>query len=433
MKFLIFLMILGALACSGKKDNTAAKVYIERKDGKFVLYRNGAPYYIKGASGFSALEELKKSGGNTIRIWDTAGLSTILKKAHENGIAVIVGLPLPESQYRVFYDDQLKIDSQYHAIKQLINAHKKDPALLMWCVGNELSFPLKPNYNNFYQAFNDIVSLIHKEDPDHPVTTTVLNFRRKDIFNIKMRTDIDLISFNLFGGLTSLKKDREGFSWFWNGPYLITEWGIDGPWDGSQYTAWGAYIEPTSTKKAELHKMRYDQYMPVNDPGYLGSFIFFWGQKQETTHTWFSLFDEHGRKTESVAVASAIWTGKKTRDTFPKINYMLLNGKGAKDNIILKSGQTAAAELLIEPGSVPPERIEWEIYPEDWYKVDNMNNLIRPALIETIFTRSTNLGVTFKAPLKEGPYRIFVTITGQNGNIATSNTPFYIAENDEKK
>ncbi|MNY36937.1 hypothetical protein D3C86_1714650 [compost metagenome] len=62
-----------------------------------------------------------------------------------------------------------------------------------------------------------------------------------------------------------------------------------------------------------------------------------------------------------------------------------------------------------------------------------MNNIIRPALVKTIFKSTTDLGVTFKAPLKEGPYRIFVTITGHNGNIATSNTPFYIVENDEKK
>lgn len=432
LKFFMLVMLGAFLGCS-REHKSAGMVYIENKEGKFTLYRAGAPYHIKGASGFSELEVLKEAGGNTIRIWDTVGLSIILKQANENGIGVIVGLPIPESQYLSFYDDKAKIDSQYNSIKKIVNAHKKDPALLMWCVGNELVFPFRPKYSSFYKAFNDIVELIHQDDPDHPVTTTVLNFSKGDIFNIRMRTEIDLLSFNVFGAIKHFKKDLKDFSWFWDGPYLITEWGIDGPWDGTRYTAWSAYIEPTSTKKAAQYKERYDQYIPVNDPGYLGSFIFFWGQKQETTHTWFSLFDEHGKKTESVAAAASIWTGKKGKDTFPKISYMLLNKKGAYDNIILKPNQPANAELLIEPGSLSPENVEWEIYPEDWYKKGNVNNINRPAAVETKFSSTADLHVAFKTPAKEGPYRLFVTITNHEGNIATANTPFYIAGNNEKK
>src|SRR5690606_27952295 len=104
--------------------------------------------------------------------------------------------------------------------------------------------------------------------------------------------------------------DVESFSWVWRGPYLITEWGIDGPWEGTPQTPWGAWIEPTSTTKAAQYRQRYRQQMPINDRGFLGSLIFYWGQKQETTHTWFSLFDEHGNKTEAVAAAEEIWSGR---------------------------------------------------------------------------------------------------------------------------
>ena len=203
--FILMVMLFVFPGCSRKEHKPEAGVYIENKDGKFTLYRDGAPYQIKGASGFSEFEALKEAGGNTIRIWDTVGLSSLLKKANENGIAVVVGLSLPESQYLSFYDDQAKIDSQYNAVKKIINIHKKDPALLMWCVGNELVFPVRPKFNNFYKAFNDIVELIHQDDPDHPVTTSVLNFNRRDIFNIRMRTDIDLISFNVFGAINHFK------------------------------------------------------------------------------------------------------------------------------------------------------------------------------------------------------------------------------------
>ena len=60
--------------------------------------------------------------------------------------------------------------------------------------------------------------------------------------------------------------------------------------------------------------------MPINDPRFLGSFIFFWGQKQEITHTWYSLFDEFGNKTESVSSAEEIWSGKAVNFKGPKVS-----------------------------------------------------------------------------------------------------------------
>ncbi|WP_158800187.1 glycoside hydrolase family 2 TIM barrel-domain containing protein [Pedobacter sp. L105] len=218
------------------------------------------------------MDLLVSSGGNTIRIWDTTQVNSILKIAGEKGIAVIVGLPIPESRYMDYYNDTAKVTKQFLAIKGLVARLKNNPAVLMWCVGNELTFPYRPAYRNFYKAFNQIVDMIHQDDPDHPVTTTMTNFQRSDIFMIKMRTDVDVISFNIFGQIHSLKKDLKQFSWFWNGPFLITEWGIDGPWDGTPQTSWAAKIEPTSTKKAEQYFNRYKDDMPIENGGFLGSF-----------------------------------------------------------------------------------------------------------------------------------------------------------------
>ncbi|WP_448635462.1 glycoside hydrolase family 2 TIM barrel-domain containing protein [Pedobacter panaciterrae] len=192
---------------------------------------------------------MSELGGNTIKTWDTTHIDSILKKANEANIAVIIGLPIPESKHMYFYNDDAKVASQFKTIKKLVNRVKDNPSVLMWCVGNELVFPHKPSYNKFYGAFNDIVDMIHSDDPNHPVTTTMINFQRKTIFNLKMRTNVDIISFNIFGRIESLSQELKDFSWFWKGPYLLTEWGIDGPWDGTAETAWGAKIEQTSTKK----------------------------------------------------------------------------------------------------------------------------------------------------------------------------------------
>jgi hypothetical protein len=429
--FALFLLIL-LLSCAGKNQkDIVRKVFVKETNGKYVLYKNGNIFSIKGASGYTNLAELSRCGGNTIRVWDTAHIDKVLKDANKNGISVIIGFPLPESQFIEYYNDTAKVAIEFKKLKRLVNRLKSDPAVLMWCVGNELVFPYKPSYNNFYKAFNDIVKMIHTDDPDHPVTTTMVNFQRKEIFNIKSRTDVDIISFNIFSMLNIFRSDLDNFRWFWKGPYLITEWGIDGPWIATPHTAWNAKIEPNSTQKANSYLYRYQKDMPIDDPRFLGSFIFFWGQKQEITHTWYSMFDENGNKTESVYISEQIWTGKKPYYNVPAIKDMLLSGKHPADNIIYEPNKPNTAEIFLHK-KIDSVKIVWEIYPEDWFKKNNVNNLKRPPLLKGLIINQIGLKVNFKTPAKDGPYRIFATVFDQKGNIATSNVPFYVIDANGK-
>jgi hypothetical protein len=424
----ISLIILFA-GCSGdRKSSEHAKTFIKKSNGKYQLYRNGKPYLIKGAAGYTHLEALAEAGGNTIRIWDTTNLLAILQNARKNNIAVIVGLPIHLSSYLSFYNDPAQVAKQFKEAKALVNQYKNEPALLMWCVGNELHFPYRLKFNKFYKAFNQIVDMIHTDDPDHPVTTTMIDFQPSQIFNLRLRTNIDLISFNIFGGIGSLQRELKIFKWLWRGPYLITEWGINGPWGDDAPTAWGAFLEPSSTIKAKLYLERYQQKMPVNDPRFLGSFIFYWGQKQETTHTWFSLFDEYGYKTESVSTAQYLWKGKWPQQDAPKIKDFSINKKNAYDNIMLQPGEQVLAEVFLEKQDSTINRIQWEIYPEDWYKKDNINNIVRPQVITKCIDDSFQLKAHFTIPKQEGPYRLFVNIYNKNGYTANVNIPFYVLE-----
>lgn len=431
-KLLLVPIFMGLFSCSRQSPDTDGKVHILKTGGQFTLYRNGKPYQIKGAAGFSHLPLLKKSGANTIRVWDTTGLSKILTDAHANDLAVIVGLPIPESRHMTLYNDDRKTALQLMAIKKLVNTYKSHPALLMWCVGNELSFPYRIRYNNFYKAFNEIVDMIHENDPDHPVTTTMVNFQWQEVMKIKLRTNIDFVSFNIFGRLKTFRQDINAISWIYKDPYLITEWGIDGPWDAAPRTEWEAYIEPNSTQKAVLYEHRFTTDIPVEDPRNLGSFLFFWGHKQEVTSTWFSLFDQAGNQTEAVAAAQFIWTGKKPATVYPRIHTMYLNGKQASDNIVCNADAKIRANVHLEAGISGPVKVKWEVFKEDWFKVDNKNNEKSLLPVQTDFQNKNELEVEFITPRKNGPYRIFVTIDDNKGHIATANIPFYIAGSHEK-
>lgn len=427
---LLLLALMLSTVLSGcwreKQPNKSAKVYVDQHDGRYTVIRNGKPYNIKGAGGYSHFRELHNAGGNTLRTWDTTNLEQILDSAQRRNVAVIVGLPIPNSGDISFYNDPQITQTRYRAIQSIIRRFRNHPAVLMWCLGNELDFPYKWTYGDFYNSFNELTDMIHTEDPDHPVTTTVLNFNKKYIFNIRLRCDIDVISFNIFSTLPLLRGDLDDLAWFWKGPYMLLEWGINGPWQGTEQTAWGAYIEDTSKKKADLYKEYYRQYMPLKDPRFLGACVFFWGHKQETTHTWFSIFDENGSASETVGTMQGLWTGKPSPVIYPEIKYMLLNGQGARDNILLNPSVPASAEVLLFKGHDRIRSIRWQVFREDWYRENQINSTRKLVPVATAESQGKDFRLTFPTPPQEGPYRIFATIYDNEGNFASCNTPFYV-------
>jgi hypothetical protein len=419
------------LSCNQSQPADSAKkaVYIKKQNGRYLLYRNGEPFFIKGASGFTNLKQLQEAGGNTIRVWDTLNLGSILDSAQANQLAVIAGLPMPPSESIDDFYKTSKAEAYSRKIANVIERFKNHPALLAWCLGNELAFPNKPKYNQFYSVFNGLVDMIHQKDPQHPVTTTIMTFQKKNIINIKLRTKIDFISFNIFGSIRTLKVDLEKFKWLWDGPFLITEWGVEGPWLAENQNAWGAYIESTSTKKAEQYLANYEKYMPVSNPRFLGSMVFYWGQKQELTPTWFSLFDENGAETEVVQIMRYIWTNKKVAEKAPALKYMLLDGKGARDNIIFKPDITVNSKVYFENADTVGLTFKWKIFAEDWFKPNGIFSEKRPDEIKNLIIGQSGPELNFKVPGKEGPYRILVYVYNKKGSFATSNTPFYVMKN----
>lgn len=416
----IFLIFCG---CS-HPATTTAKVYVSAENGVYTLYRNGAPFIVKGGSGYTNMAKLRAIGGNTIRTWDTAHLGAILDEAQANHLAVIAGLYMPESRYLdYFYCNQQKTTAQYAAYRQVIQRYRSHPALLMWCLGNEIDFPYNPGYQPVYKVYNRLTAMIHTEDPDHPVTTALINFQPRNIANIRMKVQgIDIISFNTFGDIKTLRQKLNTYRWLWSGPFLVLEWGMYSPQE-ARLTAWGAPIENTSTKKAEQYADLYQHYLPSDNPRFLGALTFYWGQKEEVTPTWYSIFDSSGATTGIAGEMQALWTGHPPTYQAPALAYMLVNGKGAADNIFMEPGTHQAASLVMQDSSATGLRVVWEVLEED---IDPQNNQ-RPAECPVNINAENVYNINFRAPQKEGPYRLYARIYDQYGNMATANTPFYVA------
>ena len=101
--------------------------------------------------------------------------------------------------------------------------------------------------------------------------------------------DLDVVGINSYGSISQVATmaDRSKYK----GAYIISEWGPTGWWETAK-TAWGAPLEQTSEEKRIVYENRYNEYIK-HPPRCLGSFVFLWGQKEERTPTWFSMFVEN--------------------------------------------------------------------------------------------------------------------------------------------
>ena len=420
------------MACSDDVcENHTKTVHIEKTEQGYWLIRNGKPFYIKGgAAQGEYLVELKNAGANTARIYDTIDLKTTLDEAYCLDLAVVVDIPLPKFNSTPEYYEEEKLFQRLKVdIKNTIISFKDHPALLYWNLGNEIYYPYLHKNTDFFSNYNELIELIHELDGNHPVSTSTIGANKSRVLSIITRSpQLDFVSFNSFGTLSAFSKKLSPISPIWDGPHVITEWGVNGPWE-AETTSWMAPIEETSTKKAEQIKERHGKYiLPMKREGSLGSFVFYWGQKNENTPSWYSLFSENKLKTQAVFELKNIWNEENKTYPGPELEYILLNEKGAKQNIVLEPLAKATMEVVLTESDNTNYEYTWEIRRESWF--ENKNSEIYTG--SDIITNQNY--ATFKTPKEEGPYRIFLYLKNGSEYYATANIPFYVLnpDNEEK-
>ena len=276
------LMIFWAGILVGQDNEGPIKVEIKQENGKWQLYRGGEPYYIKGVGGMDYLDRAVAYGANSMRTWSAGDAAQVLDDAHAKGLTVMFGLWVGQERQGFDYDDAKSVKAQLERFREVVRTYKDHPAILLWGIGNENDL----FYNDFkvWNAINDIAKMIHEEDPNHPTSTVTAGLDVAEVQLIKERAPhIDIYGINTYGGLIGIDQQLRSFGW--DGPYIITEWGPDGHWEVPK-TAWGASIEQTSREKANMYQKRYEKGIAADEEMCIGSYVFLWGQKQETTSTW---------------------------------------------------------------------------------------------------------------------------------------------------
>lgn len=399
------------------------KVTLENKDGVYKIYRDGKPYFIRGGGGSGSMDTLVASGGNSIRTWDTDNAQHILDQAQQKGLTVMLGLRLGIERHGFNYDDAAAVQAQKAAIREEIIKYKDSPALLSWGIGNELDLFYKNT--NVWFAVEDIAKMIKELDPNHLVTTVVAGVNAEKIKLIKERVpSIDYLSVNIYGGLETLPKELLNMGW--KGPYAVTEWGPTGHWEIAK-TTWNAPIEQTSTEKANSYRERYQAGVLGAPDRALGSYAFLWGQKQETTPTWYGVFLESGDATEVVDTLQFLWSGAWPQERAPSIAGFLVDGKKATQSVYLTANKTYNVKFDVHHPNNEAFTIRWEFLPESTDIKSGGDREARPTPVADLVVKDNGAGVMeFKAPVKSGAYRLFAYATTNAHKAAVANFPFYV-------
>jgi len=409
----------------------AVKVEI-RKDagGRYRFYRGGEAYEVRGAVLYFdvdnpvALDGFVSRGGNSVRR-RARDFDRVLGEADKRGVTVSVNLSFGGEFTRGFdYDDEDAVKRQHDQIVETVRKYRGHPAVLTWNIGNEWSYRHKNK--KVFEAFETAAKAVKAIDANHPIVTVCGDnpFNTEFISELKEKCpSIDCLGINVYGGMLTLPKRIREYGW--DKSYCIMEWGPTGYWQVED-TEWDSAIEETSTEKAELYQKRYEEVV-LKDPMCVGSYVFYWGQRQEHTHTWFNMFTESGERIETVNVMQYLWTGKWPDNRAPRVDGIMIDGKVAIDNIYLKPGHTYTAYVWVSEPDGDKMRFEWEIIAEPKKFSEYAGRGEKKGKpIEGLIHTQDGSSITFNSPQTEAVYRVFVCIYDGQGNAATANMPFKV-------
>ena len=414
--FLIVLFIFPAISFS-----QVAKVSIIKTSNGFQLTKNGEPYYIKGAGAKSNFKKVVESGGNSIRIWST-NKSELLDSAYKHNLSVCLGIWVAQERNGFNYNDEYNVRSQIELIKKEILRLKDHPSVILWGIGNEVDL----QYSNFkvWETIEEIAKFIKKVDPNHPTMTVIAGLDPSKVFMIKKHCpSVDILGINVYGSIENAPLNIRRYGW--EKPYIITEWGVNGPFE-AKTNSWGAKIEPTNGFKANQRLRRYKNIIESDKSLCLGSYCFLWGQKQESTSTWHGMYLSNGHPTEAIDVMQYCWSGNWPKQRAPSIMQIKLNGDNWKKNHIFSSGEEVSLEYVFNRNNNDSLIFDYQLYPETFSNKGGGDFQESPDEIPIEIISKSENKISFKVPSRKGYYRIFVFLKNKYNQSSVANIPFRV-------
>ncbi|MEL6672890.1 MAG: glycoside hydrolase family 2 TIM barrel-domain containing protein [Bacteroidota bacterium] len=403
-------------------------VWVEKGPQGYQLMVEDQPFFIQGATGNQSLSRLAQHGGNAFRIYYRERLEERMAQADSLGLGMMVGLGMPAARHGFPYADEAKVDSLIDVLRAVVRSYRDHPALLIWNVGNEITL-FHGGDLAVWKAINRVAAMVHEEDPHHPVSYAMGTDYRRFVMARWFCPELDLLSINSFLTLTHPRQKWYSRWLGWQGPYVVSEWGAIGTWQATP-TDWNAPLEPSDSTKAHYLREFYTYELPGQRDLCLGTFAFFWGAKQERTHTWYSFFSAEGEKRQTVDQLQFLWNQSLPDNLAPRITQFELAGEEAQRDFYLPAGGSATARLKVRDPEQDSLDVTFELREEGDYRYAYGGDAEKsPAIISRQQGPATTW--TFDLPSRKGPYRLFVHVRDGQGNICSQNIPFFLMLTDQ--
>ena len=410
-----------------EEEGTISKSSIRKGESGYELLVNGKPFFIQGAGlEFGSIPKLAEHGANSFRTWRTdngqRSGKEVLDEAQEYGLKVTMGIDVGRERLGFDYDDDAAVKAQLERIREEVISLKDHPALIIWGIGNELNH--EAENPRVWDAVNEISKMIHEVDPNHLTTTSLAGMNKEFVHHIMERApDLDILSVQMYAEVEILPRLLKESGW--TGPLMVTEWGATGYWEVGT-TAWGAPIENNSSLKADFYMSRYRNAIASQKEQVIGSYVFLWGQKQERTPTWFGMFMQDGKETESIDMMHYVWNNSWPENRSPRINDFALESKKASDNIRLSAGKKYKASIDVNDPEDDRLTYRWEIMKESDTNATGGDVEQVPEVIPGLIAGDHSADLEFLSPKEEGAYRLFIYIDDNKDHTAHANIPFYV-------
>ena len=208
-----------------------------------------------------------------------------------------------------------------------------------------------------WREMNDLALLIKETDSNHPVMSVVANINASKIKAIqKYAPAIDILGINAYASASELTSKIRSYGW--EKPYVLTEFGPPGPWE-VEHTDWEAPIEPSSRDKMSHY---YGSYQDVDEDTLqcLGSYAFLWGNKQETTASWFGMLLEDGSKLPVADTMSFLWNGIWPENRSPLLDHVEIPFANKR----VKANKSFSFQVTYEDPENDSLTYEWTLFKE---------------------------------------------------------------------
>ncbi|MEP1449040.1 MAG: glycoside hydrolase family 2 TIM barrel-domain containing protein [Paraglaciecola sp.] len=436
---LVFLTLSSLLFACNNAKHSPSVVKVIKQDNQYSLTVNGQPFEVRGVGlGYKSDESvkaLKNAGGNSFRTWGTENIERELAMAEKLGLMVAVGFRTGKELLGFDYNDEQAVAEQYKRVTLAVEKYKNHPNVLMWVINNEpnLLFDedgvLKQVNTKVYTAMGEIIDYIHENDPNHPVSFSLAGARPSDVAQvIKFAPNIDIISVQTYGDLVTLPASIAESNL--DKPYMVTEFGPMGHWE-LPTTQWGREIEePSAIKAAGMAKRMQDVILDDKTGKIIGSFAFFWGQKQERTPTWYGMFNESGEQTARIDELTRMWTGQYPANRAPLSKAITINNKQAVDNVRLKPNQPAKVKVEVSDPDGDLLTHKWVLMKEVEVRSQGGHHEEKPAALplQIISTDAQDkfVTMTFTTPNEAGEYRLFNYALDGKNKVGNANIPFIV-------